>query len=181
MHLPGYATLLPNMFNQSEFWKVWAGPVWPESPTYGRSTHFPLLHHALPLASITCRRCTKIHSTPLNGTRRSPHSFNPTCVFATVVASKRLSIAAAVRLIASMALCAVTALPAASFLIISMLLRRSLCSRTACIPPGNPALVRRTRHRTANPAWVPISGVEVHTEVGIPYVAGCRIEGRMEL
>ena len=48
-------------------------------------------------------------------------------------------------------------------------------------PPGNPALVRRTRHRTANPAWVPISGVEVHTEVGIPYVAGCRIEGRMEL
>ena len=66
----------------------------------------------------------------------------------------------------------VTALPASFFLIISMLLRRSLCSRTACIPRGNPALVRRTRHRTWNPAWDPISGVEVHTEFGFPYVAG---------
>ena len=46
---------------------------------------------------------------------------------------------------------------------------------------GTPALVRRTRHRTWNPAWDPISGVEVHTKFGIPYVAGCRIEARMEL
>ena len=38
---------------------------------HGISTHFPLLHHALPLASVTCRRLAKIHSTPLNGTRRS--------------------------------------------------------------------------------------------------------------
>ena len=66
--------------------------------------------------------------------RRSHHSFNPKCVFATVDESQRLSIATAVKLIASTAMCDVTALPAPSFLSVSMLVRLSLCQRKACIP-----------------------------------------------
>ena len=147
-------------------------------------------------------RHAKISAVP--NTRRSLHSFNPTCVFATVVESKRFSIAAAVKFMASIADCGVTALPASSFLIISMLLRRSLCSFTACIPRGHPGSARGpyVRDRTLDPrpravlrgptrdleflaafnaascyVWDPDICVDFNTGYGIPCGVPCAVPG----
>ena len=132
VHLSGYATFFRTCSTNVGFER--SGPEHEDlySPLHITRSHNQIIKQQSQHA--------KISAVPY--TRRSLHSFNPTCVFATVVESKRLSIAAAVTFMASIADCGVTALPASSFRIISMLLRRSLCSLTACIPRGHPGSAR---------------------------------------